>query len=611
VTLLSAWALAGLVLLAPLVVLHLRRARLPRREVPSLLLWRTLPADPSLHRRRLRTPPLPLLLLLQALALIVLVLALARPGATADAGAAVHVYVVDDSVWMQARDGGATRLAAARDQLRTRLARLGRQAPVRIVLAAASPTVLYSGRAGDAAGAVAHVAPSDGPGDLAAAVRLAAGLRRRTSDPVVLLRAPENALPRVVAPSSSFTPVAVGSAIDDQAIVEASARCGLPADDACEGFARVRNTGPRAVEARISVLDHGTPASATSVRVGPGASAPVAFHVPAGAQLELRLPGGDALAADDRAWIVVPPAAPPLRITLVGDPATALPLASALGAVAGARVRLRTANTYRASDARASDLVVLDGALPRDVLPASAGVFLVAPPRLPGGAVTGALTDARVTAVDAASPLLSDVDLTSLAVDPRTVGRLRLPSWMTPLVTAPGGPLLAAGAHGGQRVAVLAFDPAGSSLPQLASFPILIADVAGWTQEWMPAAGVAGTPQLVERPPGSGATTVRDGARLVRRLPAGRGTAALTLPRPGIYLATQRRPAGSRSRAIAINVAPSVTATGPPIDLARGAAEPPASAQRSSWAPWLLLVGLLALVAEWLYARREPRSAGV
>jgi hypothetical protein len=611
VTLLSAWALAGLVLLAPLVVLHLRRARLPRREVPSLLLWHELPAEPSLHRRRLRPPPLPLLLLLQVLALIVLVLALARPGASSDAGAAVHVYVVDDSVWMQARDGGGTRLAAAREQLRARLAGLERQTPVRIVLAAASPTVLYSGRAGEAAGALAQVTPSDGPGDLAGAVRLAAGLRRRASDPIVLLRAPENALPRVGAPSSTFTPVAIGGAIDDRAITDASARCGLPAGAACEAFARVRNSGPRAVAVRVTVLDGGTPASATSVRVGAGGSAPVAFHVPAGARLELGLPGGDALAADDRAWIAVPPAAPPLRITLVGNPATALTLASALGAIPGARVRLRTAQTYRAADARASDLVVLEGALPQGLLPASAGVFLVAPPRLPGGAVGGALTDARVTAVEAASPLLSDVDLTSLAVDPRTVRALALPSWMTPLVSAPGGPLLAAGTHAGQRVAVLAFDPAGSSLPQLASFPILIADIAGWTQEWIPAAGVAGTPLAVEQPPGSGATAVRDGERLVRRLPAGRGTGVLTLPRPGIYVATQPSAAGARSRAVAINVAPPTPAAGAPIDLARGAAEPPASAQRSSWAPWLLLIALLVLVAEWLYARREPRRPGV
>ena len=71
----AGWALAGLVLLAPLVLLHLRRRGLVVREVPSLLLWEQIELVDAKGSRGLRRPPLPLLLALQALALALLVFA--------------------------------------------------------------------------------------------------------------------------------------------------------------------------------------------------------------------------------------------------------------------------------------------------------------------------------------------------------------------------------------------------------------------------------------------------------------------------------------------------------------------------------------------------------
>jgi len=79
VTFASGWALAGLVLLAPLVALHLRDRRRPRREVPSLVVWRELGPTATPVRRGLRRPALPLALALQAAALVLLVVALSAP----------------------------------------------------------------------------------------------------------------------------------------------------------------------------------------------------------------------------------------------------------------------------------------------------------------------------------------------------------------------------------------------------------------------------------------------------------------------------------------------------------------------------------------------------
>ena len=137
-TLLAAPALAALVLAIPLLVLHLRRRKPPRRAVGSLLAWRDLPGAGGGGARRFGRPPLPLLLLLQLLALVLLVVALAHPAKEKNATGSSHVYVVDESMWMGAEDGGgdADRSGgrrAARTARRTwrRATRCGSSAPAR------------------------------------------------------------------------------------------------------------------------------------------------------------------------------------------------------------------------------------------------------------------------------------------------------------------------------------------------------------------------------------------------------------------------------------------------------------------------------------------------
>ena len=104
------WWLAGLVLLLPLVVLHLRRPSLALREVASLAIWERLAAPVESSNWRLRRPRHPVLLALQALALCALVLALAGPARRHAAPPPTTVYVVDGSLWMNV----GTRLADAR-----------------------------------------------------------------------------------------------------------------------------------------------------------------------------------------------------------------------------------------------------------------------------------------------------------------------------------------------------------------------------------------------------------------------------------------------------------------------------------------------------------------
>jgi uncharacterized protein YegL len=588
------WAFAGLALAIPLVLAHLRRRRPRVRDVPSLLAWRRSQAPVGASTRRLGNPAHPWLLALQLLALVLFVVALAKPHTGGTGPGPTRAFVVDDSIWMGASEGGGTRLEAARSTLRDELEALPGNERVALVLAGAESRLLYEGSAGDAAGAVAKIRPSFGAADLGAALRLAAGLPG-DGGRVELLRAPETMAPRIVGDEGTFRERIVGSPIADQGIAEPSARClGGGGTGRCELFARVENTATAAREDRVEVLAGGKRLSAQTVRVPAGDSAPVAFNAPAGAHLELALAAGDPLAADDRAYVDVP-AAEPLRVTLVGERQDAEPLARALLAAPRAKVTLRTPADFRPADARDAELLVIDGRPPKRAIPTGVpAIVRVDPPRLPGGGVDGPLARSRLSGTDAGAAVLDGVGLGSLTIGREGAHRLVLPPWLRAVAWAPGGPLLALGTHQGRREAVLAFDPSASNLPQLASFPRLMENLVAWSREWAPNAVTAGTPFLAQRPTGAGATLVADASGASVRSTR----TALKLDRPGFYALRQRGPWGVRSRPIAANaeLVTEATNAAEPVDLSSTTAS--ASGDGTDLAPWFLAAALAVLLVE-------------
>ena len=515
------WWLGALVLLLPLLILHLRRPALTIREVPSLLVWERLSGTAPSDTRRLRRPRHPWLLALQAVILTALVVALAGPriGGSAEA---TTVFVLDDSFWMQT----GTRLADARDDL----VRLSADAPgrVAVVAAAATPRVLYRGSPSGVASATRDLEATSANGDLTAAVALGAGELGGSRGHMVVLRAPEDPLPRIRSAAGQLSDRIVGTEDDDQGIFAARARCGVGPGDVCEVVATLRNGSPRArVDSYIASV-----AGQRSVRfhaaVPARSSTAITLTARPGSILRLRLLGRDALPIDDTALVAVPgtdnaPAA--ATVTLVGDPSSALPLAQAFASVPGVTLLLRTPKSYRARDARASELVVLDGSLPAHGLPGSPAVLLIDPPALPEGTVGAPIAEPTISGSAPGAALLEGVDLTSLNIDRATARSLTLPPWMQPVVWTPDGPLLAAGDNGSQRVAVLAFDPPHSNLAQLAALPILARNLVGWADGWA-SLRADGSLSVDALPGGSRATIV--GARgatdhdLARRRP-GRG----------------------------------------------------------------------------------------
>ncbi len=592
------WWLLGLLLLVPLVLLHLRRPRAQAHEVPTLLLWDDLGAPAAAAENRLRRPQRPLLLALQALAVAAAVVALAGPQHPGAVPSPSLVVVVDSSMWMRVAGRPATAarvvgsLAARHPGDRLAVVRAGPQ-----------PAVVYRGTDARAAAAAAARSPSPGQSDLRAALTTGVGLLGDRSGRMVLVRAPEDPAPAVDGGSARLSQVVVGTPAADQGLLGASARCGIGPAGRCLLFATVDNESGQAVSDPYTALVAGRAVLRRRVAVPAHARAILSLTASPGTRVELRLDVHDVLAADDRAFVDVPGAAnapPSSTLTLVGDPATALPLARAFAAVPGVTLRLRTTRTYSAADARASVLVVVDGVLPAAGLPDSPAVLLVRPGLLPGGRAGGALPAAPLTGAEDDDPLLAGVDLSSLALEPGAARAYALPPWMRPLAWSGANPLLAAGGDGRRRIALLAFDPARSDLPQLDALPILARNVVQWASGWAPGAAAAGAPLAVDVTPGATATRIGGSAAEPGAPAAFRGLAA--------QAATVRQtgPGIARTHRLAVCVPLPTSGAATPVDLGGWAGVAPVRPQDPLWR-WAVLVALLAVAAEWAVWRWSSR----
>jgi len=608
-TLLAAPALAALVLAIPLIVLHLRRRKPPRRAVGSLLAWRDLPGAGGGGARRFGRPPLPLLLLLQLLALIFLVVALAHPAKEKSATGSSHVYVVDESMWMGAEDGGGTRIEAAGAELRERLRALAPSDAVRIVGAGPTPSVLYEGAAGGAGAAVGGLSAGDGPANLTAALRLAAGLRAGNGDEIVLMRAPEEASPQVNG-GANYEEVTVGKPVEDVSLGAVSAHCDLLGTEACEVFVRLTDHGSAAATVPVRVEVQGGETVSKSVEVPAGGTAPLVFTATPGAKVKVSVPAGDAaLAVADSAYVSVPEPGGE-RITLVGQRTRALPLARALASVPGVKLRLRTPQSYEPSDPGTSDLLVLDDFIPKGGLPKAPALLLVHPPSFPGGELRGKMHDSRMSGTEAASPLLDGVDLASLTIGAGASQRLALPAQYSAVAWSSEGPLIAAGNDGGRRVATISFEPSESNLPQLGSFPTLIDNIVAWSQRLAPQSAAAGVPFNLIEPPGTTAASVTptEGGEAEKLDVAAGSEVPVRLATPGNYVVTLEGRLGTRELALAVNPG-TAPAAGAPVDLSAPA--PSAHAGHTDLWRWLLVAALVVLILEGAYSLwREPLRGG-
>jgi hypothetical protein len=276
----------------------------------------------------------------------------------------------------------------------------------------------------------------------------------------------------------------------------------------------------------------------------------------------------DLLAADDRAWAIVPPQRE-RNILLVGpgDPY----LETALSYLPNSHLFGLTPDEYPAgavrTDGTAWDLVIFEGAVPATLPPTP--VLAIAPPSSSAlGEVGGVLKNPGIGTLGTDEPILRYVDLSTTHI--AAAQELTLPPWARTVIPGPkGAPLLYAGTRAGIPTAVLAFEPRESDLPLQVAFPILIANLTGELLGGSAAtAAVApGDPVSLTIPTGaSGLHVVRPDGTAVDLVPgvaAGSTVTFTATDQLGVYTATpivsadtSAGPAGSGAPAASLPAGP-------------------------------------------------------
>ncbi len=483
-------ALAGLAFLPVVVAMYLLKLRRDEAVVPSTMLWQKLVADVEANApwQKLRRS---LLLLLQLLLVAILAILAARPFVERPAGLAGDiVLVMDTSASMQATDVTPTRLDAAKAAALDALKDLPAGGKVSVIAAGRTARVITNGTSdlGRVKQAIAGIEATSDIGDLGDALRLASALAARSGDAEILV-ATDAAL--ATPPSGTLqAPVRVlqvGRDTNNQAIVALAVR-NAPSGLSHSAFISVANLGLTMVERRIELYADGQLREARTIKLDPQRRTDVSIddiddpdhpasvvEVRLTAKDESSTVAADALAVDDRAWAIVPPAR--LRTILLVSPGDPY-LETALSYLPDTELYGVTPDKYGPqTKPELFDLIIFEDYLPA-TLPAKP-VLAIAPPRSSAlGEVTGTLTNPGIGSVDTTDPILRYVDLSTVHV--ADAKKLELPAWARAVIPGPANaPLLYSGSLDGRPAAVLAFEPSRSDLPLQVAFPVLLANLAG------------------------------------------------------------------------------------------------------------------------------------
>jgi Ca-activated chloride channel family protein len=546
--------LALLGLLVPLVLLYVLRIKREERRVSSIWLWQAAARD-LLARQPFRRLVPHVSLILEALALVALALSVATPLTRGGRIDSDHVAVViDGSASMTTLDAsGRSRAALAQEAARAALRRLGPGADALVIEAGREPRVVspweHDVRRLEAA--VDRVKAGEVEGDLGRALSLASSHLRARSGTRRILVFTDGAFPDRDALSHSAYPlevVPVGTPADNVAIVrvDIGRAPGPSGKDQVQAFALVQNFGKQTRSLFVTLSQRGvtTPLSSRRLDLAAGEQAPVVLAFDAAAHdegmgLVVELAPGDALRADDRAYVRVPESR---RLPVVLAPKNASPwLARALGSDPDSDVFMTELAGLASADVPRDAFVVVDGACPK-ALP-GADFLIVNPPagRCVTAEVRGSLERPSITSWAEGDPRLRFASFDGVSIARASL--LEPDSPNASLVRAREGTLIADISLAGRSGTLVAFDVGESTWPLRASFVLFVRNQLELARAHR--AGAASGPAhtgdpLAVRVP-LDVTEVElerpDGTRL--RVPAHGGLAAAPGPeRAGLYYAT-------------------------------------------------------------------------
>ncbi len=643
---------AGVLGLVGVLLSYFLKLRRRPVRVASTLLWEQAVQDLQVNAplRMLRAS---WLLLLQLLVVACVAIALARPAIDGDGPDADRVVLVlDRSASMQAVDtpGGDSRFEAARSAALDRLDRLARDARVMVVsLAGSAETVVGLTRDHAAARlALRELEPTDQPDDLPGLMRLIGAFAQGQGEES------ERALPAVwvytdggakrtsglaaTLPADRIVVERFGPDLDrfaqdgaeNTGIVAVSLRRDFDEPEVVRLFARLINARRSEATASVRVVQDGVSVGAREVSLpaasaeGPGeASVTFSLRDSDGALVLLEIAGEDALAADNRAGLVL--AAPPRpRVTVVHPDARFTvveeTLLDAILAAEVGEVRAISAEEAKADGAfAATDLVVFDGVRP-DEAPPLPSISLGATIPGSGVSVTDGDTDpTRFAFWSRSHPVMQNLSIGEVVITelrdlrpPSGDGASAATAAFTELASGRASPLIVASERDGLRRLYLAFRVSGTNWYFDASWPVFMGNAIDWLTRASARAGAAGT--TTARPAVIFEDEAQVGDERVLEGPGGVQLEAIVrergrvgfgvLDRAGLY--TMQGAAGPVD--LAVNLADAhesslVTAEGGIVAGALGSAATTGAAGARSkveiWR-WFVLAAAALLAAEWL-----------
>lgn len=336
--------LAAAATIPPLVLLYF--LKLKRREVPigSTLLWRKAVHDLQVNApfQRLRNS---LLLWLQLLILAMAIIAICEPMLAGMEGeGTVQVILVDCSASMGTDEGdGETRLSLARKEAHTLIDNMRKKDRAMVIAFASRARVLCPLTESKEAlrRAVDMIRQTDEPGRLSEAFRLAQAPTSKVGEysefgnvnPLESLKLvifTDGRLPdaeEVTVELESLEVVRIGKATENVGIVALDVRRRYERPEELSVVANVRNFGSESVTRDVSLVVDGVLKPPQTVELAPlapevsletmeletlppegnEATAVFELQLATAAEIEVRLSGKDAFAADDRAYAVVTP----------------------------------------------------------------------------------------------------------------------------------------------------------------------------------------------------------------------------------------------------------------------------------------------------------------
>lgn len=315
-TLANPWALYGLLLLLPVVLLYLLRPKPKDLRVPSLMFIREIEEKKrfsSLFRRIIKDP----LLLLQLLMLIFLVLVLANPTYTTKEFVMVEediAIVLDVSASMNA--GEVSRLSRAKEEALEIVDDLDKRDRVSVILSENVPAVALKGGSHlQARAVIEELGPKDTTTGLGAAILLASDLIEdsKVKKKIYVVSDfgdydgmdPRAAQKTATAKNIDVEFIKISEEVENYAIIAAKAE---REGSLCVGEGVVKNYGPGDATIGLGFYLDGKSVSAMDKQVAAGSSEPFILSSECGGEeyeAILKIENGDGLQSDDYAYFVI------------------------------------------------------------------------------------------------------------------------------------------------------------------------------------------------------------------------------------------------------------------------------------------------------------------